>query len=304
MNHLYTINEPAAAALDKAGTAPVMLYAFDGFVDSGLAAGLAIGDFVSRDGVERLVTFNADELVDYRSRRPSAVFGQGGWLDLYQPTIAIDLAHDAVGSPFLLMYGPEPDTRWQAFGDAVVEVARTFGVRLAVGMHGMPSAAPHTREWRVTGPAESAELVRRAAGSPTSKIQLPGSAMALTELKLRAAGHESVTFAVHVPHYLAQMPSPMGTASLLRAVGSAAGLTFDLVAIDEAAETQRSQIDRQVAEQPELAAAISQLEERHDSDSVGQLTAEALPSGDEIAAEFQRFLATQMGKDEESPFTE
>ncbi|MDR1119214.1 MAG: PAC2 family protein [Bifidobacteriaceae bacterium] len=308
MDSLYTINPAAAARLDEADTTPVLLYAFEGFVDSGLAAGLAIGDLVNREDTERLVTFNADELLDYRSRRPPMTFAEGGWTDYHQPSLAIDLAHDAAGSPFLLMYGPEPDMRWEAFADAVVEVAETFDIRLAIAMHGIPSAAPHTREWKVTGPDQSGDLVNQVAGSRTAKIQLPGSAMALTELKLREIGREAQTFTVHVPHYLSQLPSPIGTARLMRAIGSATGLDFDLGQIEEAAEVQTRQLEKQVSEQPELAAAIAKMEERHDSEQshapAGELLAEAIPTGDEIAAEFERFLASQPGDDEGSPFTE
>jgi hypothetical protein len=286
-----------------------MLYAFEGFVDSGIAAGLAIGDLVGRDGTERLVTFNTDELLDFRSRRPPMTFAEGGWGDYSQPVLAVDLVHDAAGSPFLLMYGPEPDLRWSAFTDAVIEVVETFDVRLAVGMHGMPSAAPHTREWKVTGPGNAAELVTQVAGTPTAKLQLPGSVMALTEFKLREVGREAQTFVVHVPHYLAQMPSPIGTARLMSEVGAATGLNFDLSAIEEAAAAQREQIDTQVSDQPELAAAIAKMEEKHDlavasGASGGELSAQALPTGDELAAEFERFLASQNGPEGGSPFTD
>jgi hypothetical protein len=308
MEKLYSVNPEAKARLEASGVAPVMLYAFEGFVDAGIAAGLAIGDLVGRDDTANLISFNTDELLDYRSRRPPMTFAAGGWSDYHQPSLGIDLVHDAAGSPFLLMYGPEPDVRWQAFTDAVTEVAEAFDVRLAVGMHGIPSTAPHTREWKVTGPRQSADLIARVAGSPEAKIQLPGSVMALTELKLRQAGLESQTFTVHVPHYLSKMPSPIGTARLLRAIGAASGLDFDLAGIEEAAEVQCQQLAKQVAEQPELAAAIAKMEEAHDSDAAGlaagELTAEALPSGEELAAEFEAFLASQIGDQDGPPFTE
>jgi hypothetical protein len=307
MRKLYKINKATAQTLRDSKTAPVMLYAFEGFVDAGIAAGLAIGDFVNQEDTQRLVTFNADELLDYRSHRPPMTLSREGWSDYHQPGLGIDLVHDAAGSPFLLMYGPEPDLRWEAFTDAVLEVAKTFGVRQAVGMHGMPSSSPHTRDWRVTGAADGAELVNRLGGSPAAKIQMPGSAMALTELKLAQAGVESQTIVVHVPHYLGQMPSPMGAARLMREVGSATGLRFDLTGVDEAAEVQRTQLDAQVREQPELAAAISQMEEQHDSRRLArsglELSTEALPSGEEIAAELEAFLASQGTPDDPDAFT-
>jgi predicted ATP-grasp superfamily ATP-dependent carboligase len=306
MEKLYTINDEVAAKLEQS-EAPVLLYAFDGFVDSGIAAGLAIGDLVNQSESERLVTFNTDALIDYRSRRPPMTFSAEGWSDYHQPRLGIDLVHDADGSPFLLMYGPEPDSRWEAFAEAIIEVVETFDVRLAVGLHGMPSAAPHTREWKVTGPGNAGELIKQVAGKSDAKLQMPGSAMALTEFKLREVGREAQTFVVHVPHYLTQMPSPIATTKLMKEVGVATGLSFDLSRLEKGADVQREQIDRQISEQPELAEAIKKMEEEWDRLPTvfsGELPAQALPSGDELAAEFERFLASQNDDDSASPFTE
>ncbi|MDR1427813.1 MAG: PAC2 family protein, partial [Bifidobacteriaceae bacterium] len=108
---LYSL-DPAVVA-EAQGTAPVLLYAFDGFVDAGIAAGLAINDFATHGEARRLATFSADELVDYRSRRPPMVLGASGWEAVHTQELAIDLVHDAQGTGFLLMYGPEPDLRWE-----------------------------------------------------------------------------------------------------------------------------------------------------------------------------------------------
>jgi hypothetical protein len=260
-----------------------------------------IADTVNRPETKRLVTFKADELIDYRSRRPPVTFADGGWTGYSEPSLGIDLAQDASGRPFLLMYGPEPDLKWEAFTDAVVEIVETFDVRLAVGMHGMPTPSPHTREWRVTGPGNSQELISQVAGSAEAVIQLPGSAMALTEFKLREVGRQAQTFAVHVPQYLSQMPSPIATVKLMRAVGDAAELDFDLTRLEEAAALQHKQIDRQVSDNEELAAAIKKMERLHDerieragaAGAAGHLGMGPLPSGDELAAELEQFLATQ-----------
>jgi hypothetical protein len=299
MDNLYTINLAAAEALAskrQAGTErPVMLYAFEGFIDSGIAAGLAIGDFVRRDKTERLVTFNTDQLLNYRSRRPPIVYADGGWTSYREPTLAIDLVHDAAGSPFLLMYGPEPDLRWEEFTQAVVGIVEQFDVRLAVGMHGLPSAAPHTRQWRVTQPGNCEEFVAEVGGSPEAKIQLPGSAMALTEFKLRQANLQAETFVVHVPQYLAQMPSPIATVALLREIAAATALEFDLESLEDAAAIQRARIEQQVAENDDLASAIAVMERKYDQklSPAGPLDLEALSSGDELVAEVERFLASQ-----------
>ncbi|MDR1392724.1 MAG: PAC2 family protein [Bifidobacteriaceae bacterium] len=307
MTQLYTVNQEAAARLEASGVAPVMLYAFDGFIDSGIVAGLAIGDLIDRPQTIRLVSFNADELVDYRSRRPPMTLGEDGWSDFQEPSLGIDLVYDAAGSPFLLMYGPEPDMRWDAFTDAVSDLVETFDVRLALGIHGIPAASPHTRTWPVTATDDCKTLVAKAAGSSADRIQFPSSVMAWTEVKLREIGRDARTLVVHVPHYLVQVPSPMGTLELMRAVSQSTGLEFDLASIAEAADVQRQELDQQIAARPELAAAIAKLEDRQDASSLaapgGELPSRPLPTGDEIAAEFERYLAAQNETGEDSAFT-
>jgi hypothetical protein len=295
-DELYTIHRDVAEELDATGASPVMLYAFDGFVDAGIVAGVAINDLVTREGSRRLVTFNTDELVDYRSRRPPMVYSDAGWTGYMAPELGIDLVHDAKGQPFLLMYGPEPDLRWEAFAQAVIEVVEHFDVRLAVGMHGLSMPVPHTRPLAVTGPGQVASLTNALAGH-RGAFQVPGSAMGLVEYRLKEISREAVTYAVHVPTYLSSMPYPEGTVRLLEAIEPATGLTFDLDNLRVHAVEAKRAIDRQVADSEELSQAVAGLEERYDSvvteGRTGQLPSGPLPTGDELAQELERFLADQ-----------
>ena len=64
---------------------------------------------------------------------------------------------------------------------------------------------------------------------------MPASAGHLLELRLGEAGLDAVGFAAHVPHYLAQAEFPAAAAALLREVGTLAGLSLPVTALDEAA---------------------------------------------------------------------
>jgi hypothetical protein len=48
---------------------PVLLHAVRGFVDAGSAGDLAVEHLIDEFRVERLVTFDVDQLLDYRSKR-------------------------------------------------------------------------------------------------------------------------------------------------------------------------------------------------------------------------------------------
>jgi hypothetical protein len=110
-------------------------------------------------------------------------------------------------------------------------------------------------------------------------------------------GHEAVGFTVHVPHYLAQTDYPAGAETLLEQVAKSATLQLPLDALRDAAAAVRSKIDEQVESSPEIAQVVDALERQYDAFVAAQenrsLLArdEDLPSGEELGAEFERFLA-------------
>jgi len=59
-----------------------------------------------------IARFDVDDLIDYRARRPPMTFDTDHWQDYAAPELAVHLVHDAAGTPFLLLTGPEPDRRW------------------------------------------------------------------------------------------------------------------------------------------------------------------------------------------------
>jgi hypothetical protein len=286
-------------AAEARGTSPVLLYALDGFVDAGMAAGLAIGDFLGHGDARRVVTFDVDELVDYRSRRPPMVIGEAGWEAVHTPELAIDLIRDAKGTDFLLMYGPEPDVRWEAFAGAIGDIAGDLGVSQAIGMHGLPAPTPHTRPLRVTSPATGVALVQGEARK--AKVQVPGSAQALIDYRLAERGIDSKTVLVHVPHYLSVLPYAPAAVALLERVSQVSSLDFDLSRLTAQAETTGRDIARQIEGSSELEEMVRDLERRHDERNGSGLLAlpgEALPDAETIAAELEAFLAEQSRSDD------
>ncbi|GIH90615.1 hypothetical protein Psi01_12450 [Planobispora siamensis] len=277
-------------------TDPVLLYHFDGFVDAGGAGRLAMEHLLAELEHRVIATFDVDRLLDYRSRRPIMTFDTDRWVDVDSPTIALRLAHDTTGTPFLLLTGPEPDREWELFTAAVETLVTRLGVARLVTAHGIPMAVPHTRPLGVTGHASRPELV---AGQTSSfgKVQVPGSAAALIEFRLGAKGHDALGYAVHVPHYLAQAEYPTAAVTALEAVTSGTGLVFPLESLRAAADRTTAEIAEQIEGSEELSTAISGLEQQYDAFAAGaereNLIAEPveMPTGDELAAQFEAFLA-------------
>ncbi len=280
-----------------------MVVALDGFLDAGNAGALAARHLVrtgaaSPDGGGVVVaTFDVDQLHDYRARRPPMTFARDHYEGYDAPRLVVRLLHDHGGAPYLLLHGPEPDIRWEAFCRAVLEVVERFGVRLVVSMGSVPMAVPHTRPIAITHHANNAELL--TGTSPwRGELRVPSSAQALLEVRLGEWGHDAQGFVAHVPHYLAQLDYPRASQSLLEQVELAARLTVDLSALGALAVDREEEIGRYLAANDEVQEVVTALEQQYDTFARAEAEGssllaedEPLPTGEEIGRQFEQFLA-------------
>src|SRR3954470_15667830 len=287
-------------ALDK----PVLVQALTGFVDAGSAIQLARENLLENLESEVVATFDLDQLLDYRSRRPPMIFVADHFESYEDPVLALHLVRDQLGTPFLLLAGPEPDLQWERFIAAVQQLIERFGVRLTIGLNAIPMAVPHTRPVSVTAHATDQKLLG-ARESWLQRVQVPASVGNLIELRLGQSGHDALGYAAHVPHYLAQTTYPAAAELLLDSVSSSTGLALPTGRLREAAKLVRDDIDKQVAEDEQAGRLVTSLEQQYDAfvrGRAGNLLADSsgpLPTAEELGAELERFLADQ-SKDNEN----
>jgi len=158
---LYTLNEAVVAKLKD--HRPVLIHQLDGFVDAGQAGRLFSANLLENLEHEVLAEFDHDQLHDYRSRRPAMIFDTNQWKSYADLHLRIYRVIDGHGEVFLLFSGPEPDVQWERLAAAVVGLIEQFGVRMTVGIHGIPMAVPHTRPITLTAHATDASLINDVA---------------------------------------------------------------------------------------------------------------------------------------------
>src|SRR5580658_1304472 len=283
---LYTVD------LDRTFKEPVLVVALDGWVDAGLGAAAAVASLLaSAYDDDVLVTFDDDHFLDQRARRPVARIVNGVTTDLSWPKTQVRFAKDLLGADLLVLVGPEPDFHWRGFVDSVVGLARTYGVRMVVGLGAFPAPAPHTRPVKLaaTAPERSKDLVTRV-GVVQGELEVPAGVLAALELGFGAAGIDAVTLWARVPHYVAAMPFPDASAALVDGLAHLSGLALDSAVLRRAADTSRRQVDEVIASNPDHASMVRKLEASLDESEGNALGLDDLPSGDEIAAELERFL--------------
>jgi hypothetical protein len=300
---LYEVADDLPAdALD--GT--VLIQAMTGFVDAGNATRLARAQLIEQHEAQKLVTFDIDALLDYRSRRPTMMFVEDHWESYEEPTLAIYLAKDRQSTPFLVLAGPEPDLQWERFTVAVMGLLDRFGIRMTVGFNSIPMAVPHTRPAGVTAHASRRELI--SGYEPwLQRVQVPASAGHLLEYRLGQQGHDAIGFAAHVPHYLAQTDYPDAADLLLTSVSRTTGLLLSTDELRSSGAAVRIEIDRQIAENADAVELVNSLEQQYDAFMRGRsgesLLAQTgpLPTAEELGAELERFLANQSNPPGDNP---
>ena len=269
---------------------PVLVYVLDGWIDAGLGASTAMSTLLTSIPTETLATFDTEYFIDQRARRPLARIVDGVTTELTWPEIQMRFGRDGDGADMIFLVGPEPDFHWSDFVEAVTDAASRFDVRLVVGLGSFPAPTPHTRPVRVIGtaPAASANLLP-LVGTVSGELEVPAGISSALELGFADVDVDVLTLWARVPHYVASMPYPQAAASLIEGLARIAGLTLDASALRNAADEARLRVDDLVTNNPEHSSMVEQLEEVADENE-GNSLGDDVPSGDELAAELERFL--------------
>jgi hypothetical protein len=277
-----------------APSSPVLVVALDGWVDAGFAGATAMTSLMDAIDPQPYALFDSEELLDQRARRPKLKIVDGINEDLDWPQVILSVGADRLGSGLAVLAGPEPDFRWQGFANAVAELAVAFETRLMVGLGGFPAGAPHTRPVKLAATASDDQLAAQV-GFIAGSIEVPAGIEAAIERACSKRGIPSVGLWARVPHYVAAMPFPAASLALLNGLADITGLVIDTDSLAEAAEAARVKVDELIAQSGEHQAMVVQLEQQIDAFEGTPVSLEdrIVPSGDEIAAELERYLRGQ-----------
>lgn len=273
---------------------PILLVVMDGWVDAGGAAQMAVERILDGREIEQIGTFDADALLDHRARRPVMRLEDGVVTDLTWPVIEVVLLRDDQAHDVVLLHGAEPDHSWSEFIDQVGDLAEELDVVMVVGLGAYPAPVPHTRSTRLACTASTAELARRLPFERAT-IEIPAGIQSAIEHDAAQREIPAIGLWAQVPHYIAGMGFPAAAAALLDGVADLTGVRFDPTPLRDQAVTTRRHVDELVTQDSEHQAMVRQLEALYDQQAAERAVEETadLPTGDELAAEVERFLRDQ-----------
>jgi proteasome assembly chaperone (PAC2) family protein len=265
---------------------PVLVAAFRGWNDGGQAASLAAGYLTKLWNAQQFAEIDPEGFFDFQVTRPHVSLVDGVTRKVDWPETAFRHAslpgaeRDAV-----LLTGNEPNVRWKAFTELILELVQELQVELVVTLGSLLADVPHTRPAPVTGSASDADLVERL-GLETSRYEGPTGIVGVLHDACRKAGIASASLWAAVPHYVSLAPSPRAAQALCDRLGTLLSVEIDTEELRQAGEAYAEQISAAVASDEETQAYVEELEQRTDEmpDEI------QIPSGDALAAELTRFL--------------
>ena len=122
------------------------------------------------------------------------------------------------------------------------------------------------------------------------RVDVPAGVQAAIEEQATSMYLPAVGLWAQVPHYASAMPYPAAGAALIESLNRVAGLNFGIGNLTDDAVSARTRLDSLIADSDEHQQLVRQLEEQVDALSGD---GQPLPSGEELAAELERYLRDQ-----------
>lgn len=251
-----------------------------------------------------VASVDIDSVFDYRARRPVVELAGTTLGGVRLPSLDVHLLHDDAGVPYVLVEGLEPDYRWQALVEELVDLADDLEISSVTWVHSFAMPVPHTRPVRLSATGNREELAEQlSVWSPHTEA--PAHFAHVLAARLAEREYPVLGLVALIPHYVAEMPVPSGAIAVLEGLGTATGLMLSTSSLREADREFRQSVDEQIANNNEVGELITTLEQQHDAyladlpqqSSIVQADG-GLPSADDIATELEQFLAQARDRDD------
>lgn len=271
---------------------PILLATFAGWNDAAESATSAARFLAQRWSAPCIARILPEEFYHFGLTRPEVRIQDGSQTrEIRWPANEFFLSQEpSLPRDVIVGIGIEPHLKWQTFCSHILEVAGRAQVTLVITLGALLADVPHTRPIQITGVSTDPELAARLRTSPT-RYEGPTGIVGVLNDACRRAGLPVVSLWASVPHYVSEVSNPHAILALVRRVLEFLEWQTDVGELEEAAAEFDRQLTRIIAQKPEVARYIQELEQR----VAREETSEGVPSGDlpgatDLIREVEQFL--------------
>ncbi|GAA4813925.1 PAC2 family protein [Tomitella cavernea] len=277
---------------DPADDGPIVVAAFEGWNDAADAATGLVEHLALIGGATPLAELDSEGYYDYQVNRPTISQISGVTRRITWPATRLTRCRLSPGGrELILVHGIEPNLRWRAFCAELLDLFTQAGVAAVVTVGALLADTPHTRPVPITGSTHSAAAAK-LYGLTGSDYEGPTGITGVLQDACVRAGIPATTLWAAVPHYLSQPPNPKVMVALMRRLEQVLGFEIPAGDLPRQAEEWQDTARALTEEDEDIAEYVQALEERGDEQTDISEMLRAV-DGDEIAAEFERYLRRQ-----------
>ena len=167
----------------------------------------------------------------------------------------------------VLCVGKKPNLRWRTFGECIIHLAHTVGLRRILFVGSFGGTVPHTREPRLFYTCSHKRLLAEMEqyGLRRSDYEGPGSFTNYLMTQAGSAQLEMVSLVAEIPGYL-QGTNPMSIEAVTRRLAKMLQLPLDLASLRTASTQWELEVSSVVEQDDELAQKVRELEVQYDNE--------------------------------------
>jgi proteasome assembly chaperone (PAC2) family protein len=286
-------------------TDPVLIVAFAGWNDAGNAATHAAQFLVQQLRARRFASLDPEEFYNFSELRPQVRLRDGLYREVIWPANEFSYSNASILPRGLVIgVGIEPHLKWKTYSATILDLAQQCGVQMVLTLGALLADVSYSRPVRVAGfssdPTLSAQLQLTS-----SRYEGPTGIVGVFNDACRRSGITSASFWANVPHYISAAPNPKAALALVKRVENFLHFSLDTTELSSQAMTFDTKVAQAVAENPQMAAYVGQLEAREQQEEGFSVEpAPAKPNGGgnghangkDMEEELQRFLQQRKNK--------
>lgn len=278
-------------------TSPIAICAFAGWNDGGEGATTAARDLRDQWGARRFATIDPEEFYDFQVHRPTVRLLDGETRRIDWPSN--DFWWARVGDRDVVVFlGLEPNVRWRTYCEQILHVCSDVKASVVVTLGAFLADVPHTIAAPVSAASTDPAWASRPGVLPARYEGPTGIVGVLNDLAAKA-GVPAVSLWAASPHYLPQTSNPKVALALMERLRDLLGLEIDTGEVELAARGWEREVNDAIDEDGNLADYVKRLEEAAEQGlAIGADPSDVL-SGEELAAELERYLREHGASDGE-----
>jgi proteasome assembly chaperone (PAC2) family protein len=241
---------------------PYLILGFEGWPNAGEISSFTIQHLIDNLKAKKFASICFENFYEMTSSRPVAVIKEGRLRDLTFPGNHFYYLRDPAWQDVILFHGIEPQVRWNAFVDLVIDLAEMFRVQQIFTIGGTYDYVPHTYPAVVSALFNHDDLKERVirVGLGLTEYSGPISIHTFILEAARKRNMKAMSLWGHAPQYL-QTKNIKVALSVLQSLVDLTGISLDLTELRKASEFFDQQVNQLVEQDPKLREVIKKLEE-------------------------------------------